>query len=294
MVMEAAGARAVINANKQLRRQASAADRNPVKYNRRRRIFETTLAVLVPVFIFGMWQIGSVNGWWDRRLFPAPSDVWSSLRFQFSDQDFATDIGFTVRRMMWGWLWGCSFGLIFAFVLGLSRTIRAALEPTFNGLYTVPKIALLPIFLIVFGFGEKPVIVNIAVTVFFFMWVPIQSAVMGVDTSFREAADSFGSNRWQLFRHVVFPATLPQIFVQLRVAASVAVLSVIGFEFVFAPESRGLGFIINQARQNFTPKVAYGGVIIAAIIGIVFTSLVRLVGRLVVPWQKEDNATTGA
>jgi sulfonate transport system permease protein len=274
-------------------RQPTAQDHNPAKYNRRRRIIELSLGVAVPVVIFVLWQLGSSHGWWDRRLFPAPSDAWSAAKRQFSDRSFATDIGYTIRRMLYGYFWGCLLGLAFAFVLGLSRTVRAALEPMFNGLYTVPKIALLPIFLIIFGFNERPVVINIAVTVFFFVWVPVQAAVMGVDRNFREAAESFGGNRWQMFRHVIFPATLPQIFVQLRVAASVAVLSVIGFEFVFAPESKGLGFQINTARLNFEPKLVYAGVVISAIIGILFTAAVRAIGRVVIRWQSEDNATSG-
>ena len=128
------------DAPKTMRRQPSAADREPAKFNRRRRIIEISLAILVPTVIIGLWQIGSVNNWWDRRLFPAPSDAWTSARRQFANRGLATDIGYTLRRMLWGYFWGCSLGLIFAFVLGLSRTIRAAFEPMFNGLYTVPKI----------------------------------------------------------------------------------------------------------------------------------------------------------
>ncbi len=105
-------------------------------------------------------------------------------------------------------------------------------------------------FLIIFGVGEKPVIVILAVTVFFFVWIQTMASVMSVPEGYREAAVSFGVTRRQMFRHVILPAALPQIFVGLRIAAGVAVLTVIGVEFVFAPGFAGLGYRINNARTD--------------------------------------------
>ena len=206
----------------------------------------------------------------------------------FDKRDFMTDLRLSLSRLLWGWFWGSLIGVVIAYVLGMSRLARAALEPLLNGLYTVPKLALLSIFLIIFGFGEKPVIIVVAVSVFFFAWVPTQADVMNVAASYREAANSFGASRWQMFRHVIFPSTLPGLFVTLRVSASVSVLTMIGAEFAFAPQSRGLGYQINNARQILEPKVAYAGILVAALIGVIFQAIVRQVGRAVVRWDKAD------
>ena len=114
------------------------------------------------------------------------------------------------------------------------------------------------------------------------------AGVMSVSESYREAATSFGANGWQMFRHVIWPATLPGLFVTLRVAASVSVLSVIGIEFAYAPRSKGLGYVINTARQTFEPRIAYAGIFVAALIGVVFQAIVKQVGHLVVRWEKDD------
>ena len=71
-------------------------------------------------------------------------------------------------------------------------------------------------------------------------------------------------------------------------AASVSVLTMIGAEFAFAPQSRGLGYQINNARQILEPKVAYAGILVAALIGVIFQAVVRQVGRAVVRWDKAD------
>jgi ABC-type nitrate/sulfonate/bicarbonate transport system permease component len=285
---------AVREQHKQLRRQAERADRDPGGYARRRRVVEIALAILFPAAIFVFWQIGSVNGWWSRTFYPAPSDQYRQALDRWDKLDLWGDIWATLYRVFWGYFWGVLFGLLFAFVLGKVRVLRKMTEPTLNALYTIPKITLISPFLIIFGFKDKPIIILIAVTVFFFVWVPIQHAVMTVPASQREAANSFGASSWQEFRHVTLPSTLPQIFVQLRVAASVAFLAVFGFEAVFTPsikgEQHGLGYMINATRASIDMKSAYAGIIIAALLGVIASALISFVGRLATPWADDERS----
>jgi len=277
---------------KEMRREADHFDRNPAGYARRRRIVELALAILFPIAIFTFWQIGSVNGWWSRVFYPAPSDQWRQALTRFDKLDLWGDIWATVYRAFWGYFWGVLFGLLFAFVLGKVRILRKMTEPTLNALYTIPKITLISPFLIIFGFKDKPIIILIAVTVFFFVWVPVQHAVMTVPSSQREAANSFGASPWQEFRHVTLPSTLPQIFVQLRVAASVAFLAVFGFEAVFTPsamwQQHGLGYMITATRASVDMKSAYAGIVIAALLGVIVSGVISWVGRVVTPWANEE------
>ena len=277
---------------KQLRREAERSDRNPAGFARRRRIVEIISAIAFPAAIFTFWQVGSVNGWWTRVFYPAPSDLWHKAFQRFHHFNLWGDIWATLYRVIWGYFWGVLFGLLFAFVLGRVRFLRKMTEPTLNALYTVPKITLISPFLIIFGFKDKPIIILIAVTVFFFVWVPVQHAVMTVPSSQREAAESFAANAWQEFRHVTLPSTLPQVFVQLRVAASVAFLAVFGFEAVYTPpkhgQQHGLGFMINNTRAQLDLESAFAGVIIAALLGVIVSGLIGAVGRVATPWANEE------
>lgn len=272
-------------------RRPSAADRDPGKFDRRRRIIERTLGIAFPVLLIAFWQLASSRGWLDRRFYPSPSEIVTEMRNTFKEnpkKNWWIDIGISVRRMLLGYGWGVLFGLLFGFVLGSSRLVRATIGPTLNALYTVPKLALIGVFLIIFGYEETPVIVIVAVTVFFFVWIQTEAAVTHVPYGFREAARSFGTNRMQMFRHVILPSALPSVFVGLRVAAGVAVLTLIGVEMVFAPKSQGIGYRINNARQIFDTKQAYVGLVVAAILGVVFIAVVRLIGRLLTPWAPKD------
>ena len=268
-----------------------ASDRDPVRFNRRRKIVEVSLAVSVPVLLLVVLQLGADLELWNRVFYPSVTDVWRELVRMFSEKDFGYDLWVTVKRLLLGYVFGSLIGLFFGFVLGLNRLMRKALEPTLNAFYTIPKIALLAPLLIAFGFYDKPVVILISITVFFFVWVPTQADVMSVQASFREAATVFGVNRWQMFRHVMLPATLPGIFVTLRVAISVAILTVIGVEFVFAPEARGLGYVINDARSTLSSRVAWAGILIASVLGVSFTWIVRIAEKLLLPWNKEDQGS---
>jgi sulfonate transport system permease protein len=276
-----------------LHRRPGRAEFDPAGHRRRRRALEISLAIAVPVLLLLLWQVASTQGWIDRKLYPAPTDVIRYSKKMFGDKPgghMETDLWKSTQRILWGFLWGSVFGLLFGVVMGMSRVVRAALDPTLTALYTVPKLALIGIFLLVEGFDEKPVITIIALTVFFFVWIQSMSAVMSVAEGYREAARSFGASRWQLFRHVILPASLPQIFVGLRVAAGVTVLTMIGVEFVFAPESKGIGYRINNARQILDVRQLYLGVIISALLGVIFTWIVRIIGRALTRWAPEDEA----
>jgi sulfonate transport system permease protein len=253
-----------------------------------------SLAVGVPLCLLVLWEVAATHGWIDRRLYPAPSDVVDETRTQFSEQHRWHDVWVSTRRVLWGYGLGAAVGLVTGYVMGMSRLLRASLEPTLNALYTVPKLAVLPLFLLILGFGEEPVIAVIAVTVFFFIWIQTMASVVTVSTGYQEAAASFGANRWQMFRHVLLPASLPQVFVGLRVAAGVAVLTLIGVEFVFAPGEAGIGYVINQGREVLLPKQTYMGIIIAALMGVVFITVVKLVGRLLAPWATDDETPVQA
>ena len=245
------------------------------------------LAVLGPIAFLGLWELAVRNDWWlDGRLISSPWEIISSERLR--QAEVWTAVRVTTIRMLKGFALGTGLGLLFGVVMGVNRYIRAALNSTLTALYTVPKIALLPVYLLLFGFGESPRVYLIATVVFFFVWIYTMAPIMAVDPGYREAAASFGASRGQMFRHVLWPSALPQIFVGLRVAAGVAVLMVIAVELILPRD--GIGYFVERGRSLGLPDNTFLGVLLAAALGIVFVGLVRLIGTLLTPWAPEDNA----
>jgi sulfonate transport system permease protein len=248
------------------------------------RAIQMVSGFVLPILLVALWQTASVRGWIDRRVYPAPSDVASSMRELWRSGRLWDDTWSSLNLILRGFLLGSAIGFAVGVMTGLSRYARSALEPLLNALYVVPKLALLPVFLTIFGFADAPKIALITVTVFFFVWIETMEALGAVQAGYVEAARAFGVNRLQLFWHVHLPAILPQLFVALRISMGVAVLVTIAAEFVVG--GTGLGYLIFSSNQLFLLGRVYAGVITVAIVGVVLSGAVSLLGRRLTPWER--------
>lgn len=192
----------------------------------------------------------------------------------------------TLKRVLAGYVLGTAAGYVLGLLMGSLPLVRAAFEPLLDALYVVPKLALLPIFLNMFGLGEGPQVALVATTVFFFVWISTMSAVVAIPSGHRDAGRVFGASPWQMFRHVLLPASLPSVLVGARIAAGVAVLVIVASEQIAA--ANGLGHLIFDSRALFQNDVMFVGIVCVAVLGVLFSELVRLMGRLLTPWAPKD------
>jgi ABC-type nitrate/sulfonate/bicarbonate transport system permease component len=257
---------------------------DPAKSSRRDKRIVRALSIIVPVALLLLWQLAAKRGWIDVRFFPAPTKVLSDWRQLFKDGQYWDDLWASVQRILYGYLWGAGLGLLIGLMIGRLRLVHAALEPTIVALYTVPKLAILPLLLLIFGIGESPKIILIAITVLFIVLINTMGALESVPAGHLEAGRSFGLNRVNMVRHVILPSALPQIFIGLRLAAGIAVLALVGAEFVAAKS--GLGFLIWNSWNIGVPSYMYIGIISIAVLGVLANSLLRFLQRIAVPWDR--------
>jgi sulfonate transport system permease protein len=230
------------------------------------------------------WVAASSCGGLPARPNSRRSATWRAGVQSFEDGAMTDAMLDTVRKLLIGYGIGVVTGVALGVLLGLSWIARAALEHTLVALYTLPKLALFPVFLLVFGLGGLPQIVLVAVSVFFIVVLASTTAVISVEQGYRDAAEVLGAKRTQLLRHVILPAALPAIATSIRLTAGIAILVIVGIEMVSG--SSGLGYLIFQRSQVFDPGTMYAGVIVAGVIGVAFTGLVTLALKFVVPQQR--------
>jgi ABC-type nitrate/sulfonate/bicarbonate transport system permease component len=271
-----------------LRRRPGLAELQPARYQRRRRLIDTALAWGVPIVLIGLWELGADRGLFRVQFFPAPSAIVAEGVSLVKSGELQSNLAISLERVAIGLALGVAAGAIVGLVMGMSHLVRAALDPLLSALYTVPKLALLPVFLLIFGLGEVPIDLSIAVSVFFFMWISTMEAILAVGEGYREVASSFGATRWQMFRHVLLPATLPGMMVALQLSAGVSVLVMVGVEFVMG--SDGIGNMIWLSWSLFLATKMYVGIVVVAVLGLVMIRLVRLLTRFVVPWASANSA----
>ncbi|TNC20230.1 ABC transporter permease [Amycolatopsis alkalitolerans] len=267
-----------------VRRAPGPAELDPKRHARSRRIAGLILAWATPVLLVAAWEVSARFGSLDTRFFPAPSTIWQAGVRSIQDGTMTGAITATVRSLLIGYGAGVASGVALGVLLGLSWVARSALEHTLVALYTLPKLALFPVFLLVFGLGSTPQIVLVAVSVFFIVVLASTTAVISVEQGYRDAAAVFGAKRMQLLRHVIIPAALPAIATAIRLTAGIAILVIVGIEMVSG--DRGLGYLIFQRSQVFDPGTMYAGVVIAGLIGVAFTGLVSFALKFAIPQQR--------
>jgi sulfonate transport system permease protein len=267
-----------------VRRRPGREESDPRKAKVLRRRLELALAISVPILLLVAWQVSSKTGALDERFFPAPTDFWSTAVKLYSNGRMEHYLWLSGRRVLEGFFMGSAAGLVLGVMVGSSRTIRAGLEPVIYGLWTIPKLALLPLLLLFFGLGETPVVVLIAIECFFLVLIPTITAVVNVPTPYREAAASFNASRWKMLRYVTIPSALPQMFVALRLSAGASVLVMVAAEYVDGKD--GVGFLIFNSWQLFATNQMYVGIITVALLGAAWTLIVAGVGRYLTRWQR--------
>ncbi|WP_019546565.1 ABC transporter permease [Streptomyces sulphureus] len=255
-------------------------------FQRRRRFLEGGLAVLIPLALFALWELGARLGWIDARMFPAPTTILRTGASLLAEGYFWSDILLTLRRVLIGAGIGIVAGFTAGALMGLNRTARAALEPMLSAVYVVPKLALLPVFITIFGLGEVPLLVIISVTVFFYIWIYTMEAFASIPEGYHEAARSLDLGPVRMFTQVLVPAALPSVFVALRVAISVSIIVIVASEFLVG--TTGVGYVIFDSRRLFMNDQMYVGIVTVSLMGVVLSMIVQRIGRLVTPWVKHS------
>jgi sulfonate transport system permease protein len=249
-----------------------------------RRRLEIALGIAVPLLLLGGWEAASKAGALDPLFFPAPTDLWSTTTKLWGNGQMEHLLWVSFRRVLEGFALGSAAGLILGIGIGSVRIVRSALQPLVYALWTIPKLALLPLLLLFFGLGETPVIVLIAIECMFLVLIPTITAVVTVPAPYVEAARSFDASRWQMLRYVTLPAALPQMFVALRLSAGASVLVMVAAEYVNGKS--GIGFFIFNSWQLFATKQMYVGIITVAVAGALFTLLVSGIASYFTRWQR--------
>ncbi len=250
---------------------------------RRRRSTELTLTIAGPVILLLVWEVLSRTETINPLFWPPPSSLWETTKTLFLEKDLLGDIGISLYRIIAGFLVGTVPGIALGLVMGLFWPMRIFLMPLASAIYAVPKIAVLPLVIIMFGIGELSKIMIVAISIFFLVALNTMSGVLAIDTQFRDVARNLGASRWELFWTVALPGSLPAIFTGMRLSLGFALVVIVGTEFLAA--DKGIGFMIWQSYQTLRIQQMFVGLVITGIMGWALTLLLDLIEQVVVPWR---------
>ncbi len=236
----------------------------------------------------GTLNIMPQTGWQMEPIWlPAPEAVWaqaiSVATEGFRGATLWEHLGFSLFRVIVGFLLGALVGVPLGYAMGLSDWFRGWFDPIVEFMRPVPPLALIPLVIIWAGIGETGKIILLFLAALWIMAIAARSGVSGVRISKVHAAYSLGASRWQIMRHVIVPNSLPEIFTGARVAMGVCWGTVVAAELVAA--QKGVGMMIMVASKFQSTDIVLMGVILIGVVGFTIDLGIRWLERLMVPWK---------
>lgn len=245
--------------------------------------------IVLFVVVIAAWQI-TAGRFVDKLFISSPSDVADRLGKWTRNGVLWSNTRITVEETVFGYVLGAAVGVVLGFTLALIDTLGRIAEPFMIALYSIPKVAIAPLFIIWFGIGVGMKVLLAAATVFFLVFLNTLTGVRSVDKELVNAARLMNANRRQMLLKVVIPGSMDGVVTGLRVAVPYALLGAVVGELVAS--NRGLGYLILDSASAFDPAGVFAALFVVTVIAMVLNLLVNLLERRVTRWHppRRDSA----
>lgn len=244
------------------------------------------LSILSPLTILLIWEFLARIGAIDIRLFSCPSSIINAFIPLVVSGELLYHTAISVQRIIIGFAVGAIPGILIGTAMGLSPIIRSSLEPMINATYPIPKLALMPLILLVFGLGETSKIFTIAIGVFYLVVINTLTGVLNIDKIYLDVAKSFGASRKNFYLTVALPGALPMIFAGLKLGMGMALILIVAAELSAA--QAGVGWMIWRAYDMFDIERMFTALIMLSVLGYLFSLILDWLERLALPWKNQE------
>lgn len=230
-----------------------------------------------------LWQVASTQGWVNPTIFPPLDQIAVALWKGIVGGALLDDIAISLQRSGIAFLAAVAIGIPLGLLMGQLRPVERALDPILQLFRQTSALALYPVFILLLGLGE----VSKVFVIFWATLFPILLATIGgvkeVDRKLVEMARIYGASQATVFRRVILPASLPQIFVGLRLSATTALLLLIAADMIGA--NKGIGFTVLNAQFNFQIPLMFAAILLLALLGLAANAVLVALQRRLCRWS---------
>src|SRR5437588_1593728 len=246
---------------------------------------ERLLYLISPLGLIIIWQILLMAGIGDRRFIPAPSDIAQRFVKLIGNGELEWNVAVTLYRVFFGYIIGAVPAVAVGLLMAMFKPVRIFFDPLIASLFPIPKIALMPLLLLAFGFSDASKIALVAIAVFFPVIVNTYVGAANIDKIYWDVAKNYGASQTVMFTRIVFFGALPMIFAGLRIALAVSFVVLVAAEFV-ATKS-GLGYLIWNSWELLQVDSMFVGIVTIGFLGLITSALFQEIERKVIPWKAE-------
>lgn len=241
------------------------------------------VGLVVFVVLIALAEIGTRSGFISALTLPRPSDVLQTFVDLYNSGLLFTHLVPSLTRLAVGSALGISVGMSVGILIGLFSYIRAGLIPLVAAIFPIPKIALLPLFVIWFGIDEGSKYALIALGTFTPTVVATYGAVDNVDRTLIRMGQSFGLSWLSIVRKIVIPGAMPGILSGLRISLAIGIILLVAAEMLGA--EYGIGAYILEAGALYDLERLFAGVVMLSVLGVVVSTLIGLVEKRLLRWR---------
>lgn len=243
------------------------------------------LGTLSVIIFFIAWQMISDYNFVDPLFISSPKAIFFEFGKALGEPSFWNDLLVSGSEFFIGFLISMLIAIPFGVITGWNDTLFALTNPFINALYVTPRLALMPIFVIIFGVGPNSKIAMVILMAVFPMILNAQKAMHMVDVQLIKAAKSFNASSWQIFLTIALPSSVPFILTGIRLGVGLGLIGVVVGE-LFA-STAGIGFMLTQAGQRLNADRMFVGVFVFAIAGLLLSALIAMVEKKFSSWRPE-------
>lgn len=248
-----------------------------------RHLSRIAAALLLPAALLALWQLAVAKQWMPEQILPAPALVLQSLQELWHSGELQTHLQISATRVGWGLLIGGAIGLALGFGMGLSRSVRAYLLPTFNVVSQFPVLGWIPLLIIFAGIDEALKISAISIAAVVPVAVNAQKGIANIPRAWFEVAAAYRFTWPQVVRHVVLPAAAPSLFNGLRQAVMQAWLTLVFVELLASSE--GIGYLMVWGRQLAQLDLVIVGMLLIGLVGVTLDVALRHIESRLQSWR---------
>jgi NitT/TauT family transport system permease protein len=243
--------------------------------------------ILLLVVLIAVWQLAS-GSLLSPLVCSSPLAVLRQLLQWIGDGTLWFHTAITLQETMLGLLFGIGAGIIAGFLLGPQQVLGKIVDPFIIALYSIPKVALAPLFIVWFGIGLQMKVILAAVTVFFLVFFNTLAGVRNVDLDLVDAVYLMGGGRRDIMFKVIIPSATGWVLTGLRIAIPYALIGAIIAELVAS--NRGIGYLIDSSAAEFNTAGVFAALVVLTIIAAILNAIVGVIDRKTSRWK----AVTGS
>ncbi len=233
--------------------------------------------------LVGLWQWGASEGLISTQFLPTPAAIVRALVQLARSGELWRHVSASLERLAIGWSLGTVAGIAIGLLVGIFTWARSPGMAVVSALFPIPKIALVPLFIIWFGIGEGSKIATLGFGVFFPTVISTAAGVDAVPRNLVRMGQAFGLRPWTILRRIVLPGALPSILAGFRLTTSIAIILLVAAEMIGA--DRGIGAFVLQAGNLYDTDNLLAGIVVLSLLGLTVAWLIGRLERALLRWR---------